>query len=232
MGRYKLKTVIYIPARSGSKRIKNKNFKIFFGKPLIFWTIEFALKLKDIEKIIISTDSNKWGNIIKKKFLKKDSIIDVSIRPSHLSKDKSNIIDAIKYDIKKVDQKLNILLLQPTSPFRSYSKIINAIEYYRKNKISSLASFQCFNNDKNIFIVNNNKLYKERKYYIANGNFYLISYKKLLELKTFISKETKLIITNNVYENIDIDYDYQWKAAELIVENKNLPAHILNRFRF
>lgn len=227
-----MKSLIYIPARSGSKRIKNKNFTNFYGKPLIFWTIEFAIKLRDFDKIIISTDSKKWGEIIRNEFRSKNNIIDVSIRPARLSNDKSNIIDAIKYDLKKVNPKLDILLLQPTSPFRSYVRIKNAIKYYKKNKIESLASFQCFINEKNIFIFNKKKLYKEKKYYKANGNFYLISYKKLLEAKKFITEDTKIIISNNNYENIDIDYHHQWRAAELILDNKELPNHILNRFRF
>ena len=227
-----MKSVIYIPARSGSKRIKNKNFKNFNGKPLIFWTIEFALKLKSFDKIIISTDSNKWGNLIKSEFQSRSTLIDVSIRPARLSTDKSNIIDAINFDIKKVKFKLDILLLQPTSPFRSYNKINNAIKYYKKNKISSLASFQCYDNEKNIFIIHKKKLYKEKKYYKANGNFYLISYEKILKFKKFISEDTKIIVSNNIYENMDIDYNYQWRAAELIIKNKKLPNHILNRFRF
>ena len=71
------------------------------------------------------------------KYFVKNNIIDVSIRPARLSNDKSNIIDAIKYDLKKVNSKLDILLLQPTSPFRSYVRIKNAIKYYKKNKIES-----------------------------------------------------------------------------------------------
>ena len=46
-----------IPARSGSTRIKNKNIKLFFRKPLIYWTIKEAKKSKFVDKIFVTTDS-------------------------------------------------------------------------------------------------------------------------------------------------------------------------------
>ena len=52
-----------IPARAGSKRIKNKNIKKFFGKPIISYSISQALKSKIFDKVIVSTDSDKIANI-------------------------------------------------------------------------------------------------------------------------------------------------------------------------
>ena len=49
----------FIFARSGSKRIPNKNIKNFAGKPLIAWTIEKCLSVKEIKRVIVSTDSKK-----------------------------------------------------------------------------------------------------------------------------------------------------------------------------
>ena len=58
-----IKYVCIIPARSKSKRIKNKNIKNFFGKPLIYYSIKLALKSKIFNKVIVSTDSQKIANI-------------------------------------------------------------------------------------------------------------------------------------------------------------------------
>ena len=55
-----------IPAREGSKRIKNKNVKLFNGKPIIGHVIKKLLKFKIFDKIIVSTDSKKIANIAKK----------------------------------------------------------------------------------------------------------------------------------------------------------------------
>ena len=57
--------IAIIPARAGSKRIKNKNIKSFFGKPLIFYSIKLALKSKLFDKVIVSTDSKKIAKIAK-----------------------------------------------------------------------------------------------------------------------------------------------------------------------
>ena len=53
----------YIPARSGSKRIKNKNIKNFMGKPIIAWVIEIVQKSKLVESIYVSTDDKKIADI-------------------------------------------------------------------------------------------------------------------------------------------------------------------------
>tara|TARA_X000000368_G_C23019512_1_gene707316 strand:- start:1043 stop:1732 length:690 start_codon:yes stop_codon:yes gene_type:complete len=61
-----VKTIAIIPARGGSKRIKNKNIKLFCGKPMIAWTIIAAKKAKIFNKIMVSTDNIKIANIAKK----------------------------------------------------------------------------------------------------------------------------------------------------------------------
>ena len=60
------KIIAIIPARSGSKRIKNKNIIKIFGKPMIAWTIIAAKKSKLFDKVLVSTDSNKIAKIAKK----------------------------------------------------------------------------------------------------------------------------------------------------------------------
>lgn len=61
-----MKFNVLICARGGSKGLKNKNIKFFAGKPLIYWTISLAKKLKEVDEIFVSTDSNKIANISKK----------------------------------------------------------------------------------------------------------------------------------------------------------------------
>ena len=58
--------IAIIPARKGSKRIKNKNIKLFFGKPIIYWSIKAAKDSKLFDKIIVSTDCKIIANIANK----------------------------------------------------------------------------------------------------------------------------------------------------------------------
>ena len=67
------KIICFIPARSGSTRIKNKNIKLIRQRPLVYWTVLKALKSKQFDKIIFSSDSIKYyNNLIK--YLKKDKM--------------------------------------------------------------------------------------------------------------------------------------------------------------
>ena len=60
------KCICIIPARSGSKRIKNKNIKLFFGKPIIYYSIKAAIKSKCFSDVFVSTDSIKIKKISEK----------------------------------------------------------------------------------------------------------------------------------------------------------------------
>ena len=68
------KTLIIIPARAGSKRIKNKNIRKINGKPLIYWSIKYAKKYVKNDDIVVSSDSkiiHKISEDEKIKFLKR-----------------------------------------------------------------------------------------------------------------------------------------------------------------
>lgn len=114
--------IAVIPARKGSKRCVNKNFRMFCGKPLITWTIEAALKSRYINKIIISTDLDtcKYAN----------PLVEIDRRPNWLATDKTTT-DAVIHDLRERG-KLDglIVLLQPTSPLRTVMLIDEAIERF------------------------------------------------------------------------------------------------------
>ena len=87
-----MKSIAIIPARSGSKKIKNKNIKCFFGKPIINYSIKNILKTNLFSKIHISTDSLKIKKIVEKNNLKIDFM-----RPANLATDKVATFKVIKY---------------------------------------------------------------------------------------------------------------------------------------
>ena len=129
-----------IPARAGSKSIKNKNIVKLNGKPLIYYTIKAAKRSILSDNFIVSTDDPQIIKICKElkvKYFYK--------RPSKLSSDKTTAIELLKYLVKDLEQKKfkfkNIVYLQPTSPFRNSLTLNKAIETYKKNlNIDSLIS--------------------------------------------------------------------------------------------
>ncbi|OUW57819.1 MAG: hypothetical protein CBD57_04085 [Candidatus Pelagibacter sp. TMED197] len=125
---------IFIPARSGSKSIKNKNIVKIQGRPLLAHSILIAKKLKFIGKVIVSSDSKKYLNIAQKygaDFL--------HLRSKNLSSDKTEDIAVFKgflKDIKKL--KLNppdyFIHLRPTTPLRKTNILRKGINLFLKNK--------------------------------------------------------------------------------------------------
>ena len=114
----------FIPARSGSKKIKNKNIIKLKGKPLIAYSINAAKKNKFISEVYFSSDSIRYINIAKKFGCK-----NTNLRPIKYAGDKTTDIKFFKYFLNKIKKEKNVLPefiihLRPTSPLRK-NKILN-----------------------------------------------------------------------------------------------------------
>ena len=129
--RSKLGLVALIPARGGSKGIPKKNIKMIGGKPLLAHSIEFAKSISEIDRVIVSTDSQEIADIA----LEYGAEVPF-LRPAELANDLTPMYDTVKHFIEFLrGQGFNyeyLALLQPTSPFRRRSDLILAI-----NKILS-----------------------------------------------------------------------------------------------
>jgi CMP-N,N'-diacetyllegionaminic acid synthase len=127
-----------IPARAGSKRVKDKNIRPFAGKTLTHLAIEQALEAKCLDRIIVSSDSDKVLSIAKT--YKK---VEVLKRPSDLASDTAPAIDYMKHAINNCEtQGWNpdlVVIIQPTSPIRNGENIDNTIDILRKNIIADSA---------------------------------------------------------------------------------------------
>jgi len=214
-----MKIAVIIPARAGSKRLKKKNRLKINNKPLIEWTIKFAKKIKKIEIILVSTDDK-----IIKKIATKNNVQCKNLRPKKLSNDKSKTSDVCLYEAARLNQNGHnidtILLLQPTSPFRSLANIHKALNIFKKNKLKSLLSVTKIEmNEKTVLVKKNNNKYgyffsKRKKLFKINGNFYLISLSELANKNSFFSKNTYLFETNTFRETIDIDNNEDFILAK------------------
>lgn len=138
----KNKIIAFIPARSGSKRIKHKNIKLINGEPLIYWSVKLAVDLREIDKIIFSTDSKKYINILKRS-LKRNKIsnkkIIYLIRNTKDSSNKMKIFDYIKNKLSKSKllEDFDILVqLLPTAPLRKKNTLKKIIDTTIKKKVN------------------------------------------------------------------------------------------------
>ena len=94
-----LKILGLIPARGGSKGIPGKNIRRLKGKPLICYTIEAALASKYLNRIVVSTDSEKIAAIAR------ETNVEVPfIRPAHLAKDNTPMYDVMVHTIHELEK--------------------------------------------------------------------------------------------------------------------------------
>ena len=150
-----------IPARSGSKGIKNKNIIDFKGKPLLAWSIEQAQKCNYNMKVIVSTDSQEYADIAKKYGAEVPFL-----RPDEISKDLSTDFEFLNHCVNWLKNNENytcdiILQLRPTSPTRKIEDINKALKLFIENrdKFDSLRSVIPFEKSPfKMYSINNNKL--------------------------------------------------------------------------
>ncbi|MBE5738134.1 MAG: acylneuraminate cytidylyltransferase family protein [Clostridiales bacterium] len=116
----------FVPARIGSKRVKEKNIQMLDNKPLFMHSVEIAKQSKYIDDILVSTDSQEIKDIS----IENGCVLG-GLRPEHLSGDRARIIDAILYEVENAKLKPDVVvLLQPTFPFRTLEILDGAIEKY------------------------------------------------------------------------------------------------------
>ena len=225
-----MKLLTIIPARSGSKGIKNKNLTNFLGKPLINYSINFAKKLKN-NTTIVCTDSKIIQSIAKKNLKFNDYS-----RPKRLSRDNTllnnTLYHTVVWAIKKKIEFDSILILQPTSPLRDIKDLNKILKYFHKKKDSqSLCSVikmrthpaECvvLSKKKWSFIINEKRGLRQKykdKHYFIDGSYYLLKKNFFLKKKRIIS-DTNIFFPISLNYPIDIDDKIDLKVAEIVYKN-------------
>ena len=217
------KKLLIIPARIGSKRIKNKNIKKFRGKPIIEYSIETALNSKLFNEIHISTDS-----LFIKKITQKYSVNVDFLRPKKLSGDKIGLMNVFKFVVnkykiqsKKFDE---VWYLMPCAPLINSNDLVSASNYFKLKKASAMLAVseysspiqRAFKLDKNkkLIPINKNKLkYRTQdlsKSYHDSGTFGV--FKSNVFYNNYKVSFLSYVISRN--KGIDIDNMDDWKLAE------------------
>ena len=219
--------IAIIPARYGSKRIKKKNIKTFYSKPMIYWAIKKIKESKLFDFICVSSDSSKILNIAKKygvEFLVK--------RPIYLSDDKtptrSVIIHAIKY-LNKIKIKFEtVCCVYPCNPFILTQDLKKAFKIYKKNKSKFVFPVVEYSHPiSRALKISKNSMVKyinpmnisartqdSKKTYFDSGQFYIASKFTWLSNKTPHNNSLAVIIPE--WRVVDIDDKNDWERAEMI----------------
>lgn len=223
-----MSTLYLIPARAGSKGLPGKNIKLLHGKPLLYYSIDFARIFSADSHICVSTDSDQ---IIK---AAKDYGLDVPFkRPTELASDLAGsrevILHALNYFGNLGRNYKTVILLQPTSPFRNQRHIREMINIF-DDSIDMVVSvkesrenpyFSLFEEVSGFLTLSKKSSFLRRqdspKVYAYNGSVYIINSKSLHNENLNEFDKVKKYIMDDVH-SLDIDTNYDWLIAEMIVE--------------
>lgn len=220
----------FIPARSGSKGLKNKNIKEINGKPLLAYSILAAIESGKYDVIHVSTDSEEYAEIARKWGA------DVPfLRPAELASDTSSTGDAIKYSLEEYQKRGisfdTITALQPTSPLRTGEDIIGAFDLFEKknaNAIISVCEVEHPPMWSNILTDDGNMIHfletdkDERRqdlaqYYRLNGAIYLSKMDYYLKASSLYNEKCYAYIMPKE-RSVDIDDAFDFFMAESIMK--------------
>lgn len=225
-------TLFVIPARGGSKGIVGKNIKLFAGKPLICHSIDIARQFTTDDNICVSSDDDKIIETVTQYGLSVHFK-----RPDYLATDTASTNDVLLHAINFFETQgkfyEKIVLLQPTSPFRNYTHVKNAIELFN-SKIDMVVSVkETEASPYYLLFEENNEGYLEvskkipmdidrrqdtPKVYEYNGVVYVINISSFKERKK-LSELTniKKCEMDNLF-SIDLDTPLDWAYAEFLIE--------------
>jgi CMP-N,N'-diacetyllegionaminic acid synthase len=227
-----MKPLVIIPARGGSKGVPKKNVKLLEGKPLIQYTLESALEVFDRENIFVSTDDAEIKSIVEGL-----GFIIPFLRPSELASDTAGTYEVLLHAVSMFEERGyapdTIVLLQPTSPFRTAKHIEEAVSAYQSSAVDMLVSvkeaksnpyFVLFEEDSNGYLTKSKDGNFDRRQdcpavWEYNGAIYIINVKALKQYHSLNFKRIKKYVMDG-YSSVDIDTMLDWQIAEYLLKAK------------
>ncbi len=221
-----MKRIAIITARGGSKRIPHKNIRDFCGKPILFYSIEAALKSHCFTTVMVSTDDEIIADLAKKAgaevpFLRSD-------KTSGDFATTAEVIEEVLTEYKKQGEEFDTACcIYPTAPFITAEKLQEAVRLLEEKDLDSVMPVVEFSFPPlRGMVIEEGKLnYKWEKYsqmrsqdlekiYHDVGQFYVLNVKHFEESKKLVTQNTGAIMMSEL-ETQDIDNETDWKIAEL-----------------
>lgn len=236
-----MKIIGVIPARSGSKSVPNKNTKIFCGKPLIAWAILTALKSKQLDRVIVSTNDTTIADIAKQYGAEVPFL-----RPQELAGDIGGLEPTIKHAYQWLVDNENykadgLALLPTTNPMRQLYHIDEAISIFKNKNCDTVAAVNetpanhtpfwtlikqnngqvCLFGGISLKEIHDRRQDFPHKCYARNDLIYVFKPKNLFESPpSFYGEKIELYETSPLYE-IDINTLEDWELAEIRFKRLN-----------
>lgn len=227
-----MKNLAIIPARSGSKGLKDKNIRLLNGQPLLKYSIDAAILSNVFDEIMVSTDSAVYAEIAK------DGGASVPILRSEAnSGDKASssdvIIEVLNYYEQVGKEFDTFCLLQPTSPLRKAEDIVSAYSLFNKKQAKAVVSVcevehsplwcNVLNSDCSLerFLPDSAKGQRQnfKQYYRINGAIYIANIKQFLDDNDLYVKNSYAYIMDKK-RSVDIDTIDDFEYAEYLIKKE------------
>lgn len=229
-----MKYTAFVPARSGSKRLPNKNVMDLAGKPLLVWTLQACMEASQVDEVILSTDSMEYYELACD-HLGSDKL-SLDFREPDEAGDKVKIFDYLKEKREKIFSTRDgaFILALPTAPLRKSIHVDEAISLYEEKgrPVFSATSYDfavsfAFHVDSsdqwstvfetNPMLTGNTRSQDQQETYHPNGAIYVRSIDDLEheDLQTLYSDAVPYLMDRR--DSIDIDNEIDFKIAEVLI---------------
>jgi CMP-N,N'-diacetyllegionaminic acid synthase len=223
-----------IPARGGSKRLPGKNIRLLGEKPLIVWSIDVAKDISEICDILVSTDDPAIAEVCKEA-----GAYVPWLRPAGLASDTASTVDVALHALDWYEAEKGtvdgLLLLQPTSPFRTKESVRKGIELFKDSSMQQvLAISPTPAHPMWMLKVQDNQMvpfmhehgFGTRSQdlppvFVVNGSIYLTSSEDLRMNQSFIGSKISPIIIESQMEALDIDAEWDMALGEFMLKKYN-----------
>ena len=219
-----MKVIAFIPARGGSKSIPNKNIKLLCGKPLIYWIMSAIQETKEIDEIILATDTDEIEEIALQFNFPKTKVFRRSDKNAQDSSTTESVM--LEYiEISSLDEDDIFILAQATSPLTLPKHFSEALELFNKNDYDSLLTcvrnYRFFWNDdgtsKNYDYKNRPRRQDYAGQLMENGAFYISTVNNIKKSKNRLSGKIG-IYEMPEYTSIEIDGLIDFTIIEQLIK--------------
>jgi CMP-N,N'-diacetyllegionaminic acid synthase len=221
-----MRILALIPARCGSKRLPGKNIRVLGGKPLIVWSIDVAKDIAEICDILVSTDDPAIAAVC--------TVAEALVpwlRPANLATDTASLVDVALHALDWYETERGavdgILLLQPTSPFRTRETVRKGIDLFTQHERQPVLGISPTHThpmwtlktegDYLVPFTQEHGLGTRSQdlppAFVVNGSFYLITPAELRTCKSFVGPKTLPLLIESPHEALDIDTEWDWVVA-------------------
>ena len=228
-----MKILALVVARGGSKRVPGKNLRLLGGRPLVRWTLDTARAVSEFCDVLLSTDDPAIAEAGRA-----GGALVPWLRPAVLATDSATTVDVALHALSWYEHERSpvegLLLLQPTSPFRTADTMrlgIAVFQEHERRPVVAVApaaghpfwSFRIVGDRLVPFIEGGGLQLRSQDLppaYVVTGTLYLIAPADLRMRRSFYGPDVVPLVLDDPMETLDIDTPFDWTLAEALMASR------------